>query len=301
MKQRLAKAHKRKLKLRTLRIPTLKIRLRLHRGGIQPAALWGVEGQGLAPRYRTSLRQAMAKHLGHHNGGLLDSTYDLHHKKYIDPGDQVIIHHIRAIHSLIHAWPTEQMAALEQAWATTYNQLQTKMVHSPGTHDCCHHISPRVGMASRKLDLHQPWWKLERALLQEARTQRINRLASRPYHHLIAGLDWHTYHEVKKTLPAQSKHHLNTWVQAAVQYREATKVKRCPLCQVDATPKHILWLCKWHKTQKHEPMPPQWMERITSKDEEPLWSAGWVPLEPQEHRSQDHPYQGHGCWAELAP
>ena len=56
-------------------------------------------------------------------------------------------------------------------------------------------------MLSNELDLHQPWWKL--ALLQEARTQRINRLASRPYHHhLIAGLDWHTYHEVKKTLPA---------------------------------------------------------------------------------------------------
>ena len=54
------------------------------------------------------------------------TAYDLHHKKYIDPGDQVIIHHIRAIHSLIHAWPTEQLAALEQAWTTTYNQLQTK-------------------------------------------------------------------------------------------------------------------------------------------------------------------------------
>ena len=94
-------------------------------------------------------------------------------------------------------------------------------------------------MLSNELDLHQPWWKL--ALLQEARTQRINRLASRPYHHhLIAGLDWHTYHEVKKILPAQSKHHLNTWVQAAVQYREATKVKRCPLCQVDSTKAHPL-------------------------------------------------------------
>ena len=39
MKQRLTKAHTRKIKLRTLRIPALKIRLRLHRGGIQPAAL----------------------------------------------------------------------------------------------------------------------------------------------------------------------------------------------------------------------------------------------------------------------
>ena len=85
-----------------------------------------------------------------------------------------------------------------------------------------------------------------------------------------------------------------------MQFREATKVKRCPLCQVDATPKHILWLCKWHKTQKHEPMPPEWMDRITPKEEEPLWSTGWIPLEPQEHRQQDHPYQGHGCWADLA-
>ena len=26
---------------------------------------WGLEGQGLAPRYRAALRQAMATHLGH--------------------------------------------------------------------------------------------------------------------------------------------------------------------------------------------------------------------------------------------
>ena len=226
--------NKRKLKLRTLRIPALKIRLRLQRGGIQPAALWGVEGQGLAPRYRTTLRQAMAKHLSHHTGGLLDSTYDLHHKKYIDPGDQVIIHHIRAIHSLIHAWPTEQLAALEQAWETTYHQLQTKQypwytVRGPmaaaitylkewgwQAANLMRWNRPEAPLIlSNALDLQQPWWKLERALLQEAKNQRINRLASRPHHHhLITGLDWHTYHEVKKKLPAQSKHHLNTWVQA---------------------------------------------------------------------------------------
>ena len=74
-------------------------------------ALWGIEGQGLAPRYRTTLRQAIAKHLGHHNGGLLGSTYDLHSKRYIDPGDQIIIHHIKAFHQLVQAWPTEQLPA----------------------------------------------------------------------------------------------------------------------------------------------------------------------------------------------
>ena len=48
-------------------------------------------------------------------------------------------------------------------------------------------------------------------------------------------------------------------------------------------------------------MPTEWMERITSKDEEPLWTAGWIPLEPQEHRTHEHPHQGHGCWADLTP
>ena len=106
LQQRFQKAKQRRLKLRTLKIPALKIRLRLHKGGIQPVALWGIGAQGLAPRYRTALRQALATHLGHHAGGLLDCTYDLHSTKYIDPGDQVILHHIKALHQLYHTWPT---------------------------------------------------------------------------------------------------------------------------------------------------------------------------------------------------
>ena len=52
-------------------------------------AFWGFEGQGLA------LRQGLATHLGLHQGGLTDVIYDQNTKKYADPGDQVIIHHIR--------------------------------------------------------------------------------------------------------------------------------------------------------------------------------------------------------------
>ena len=45
MKQRIAKATHRRIKLRALKIPALRIRLRLHRGGIQPAALWASKGK----------------------------------------------------------------------------------------------------------------------------------------------------------------------------------------------------------------------------------------------------------------
>ena len=149
-------------------------------------------------------------------------------------------------------------------------------------------------LQANELSLQQPWWKLERALLHEAKQQRISRLASRTHHqHLLTGIDWHTYHQVKKTLTQQHKHHLNTWVQAAVQLPRSHPGQAVPpVPALQLHPKHILWLCKWHKQQKHEPMPPEWMNRITSHEEEPLWTAGWIPLEPQEHRRQDSPIPG---------
>lgn len=79
MKGRFAKSTNRKLKLRSLRLPRLRNRLRLHRGGIQPVAMW-------SPRYRTILRQALGTQLGHHKGGLLDIVYDIHASRYQDPG-----------------------------------------------------------------------------------------------------------------------------------------------------------------------------------------------------------------------
>ena len=97
LRQRFLKAKRRKIKLRALKIPALKICLRLHKGGVQPVALWGGEAQRLAPQNRTALRQAMATHLGHHSGGLLDSIYDLHSNKYQDPADQVLIQHAHLV------------------------------------------------------------------------------------------------------------------------------------------------------------------------------------------------------------
>ena len=122
MKQRINKATARKVKLRSLKIPALKVRLRLHRGGIQPVALWGVESQGLAPRYRAALRNGMAKHLGHHTGGLLDVTYDIHAKRYIDPSDQVLKGH--------GCWAGLQIIPLQQhcGWAFTLDA-------TPSTYD----------------------------------------------------------------------------------------------------------------------------------------------------------------------
>ena len=68
LQQRFRKNKQRRIRLRSLKLPNIRTRLRLHRGGVQPVAFWGFEGQGLAPRFRIALRQGLATHLGLHQG-----------------------------------------------------------------------------------------------------------------------------------------------------------------------------------------------------------------------------------------
>ena len=53
-------------------------------------------------------------------------------KKFADPGDQVIIHHIRALHTLIHHWPPDHIQHVEQAWLDIRTQLQHPWYHVKG-------------------------------------------------------------------------------------------------------------------------------------------------------------------------
>ena len=102
-----------------------------------------------APRYRKAMRQALAKHPGHHAGGLLDSAYDLHSNKYMDPADQTLIHHIKAMHALSHmargsAIPSRPSMAGHSQPAS---RQTISMVHCPRTHGSNHHLYDGVELA----------------------------------------------------------------------------------------------------------------------------------------------------------
>lgn len=223
----------------------------------------------------------MGKQLGHHAGGLLDSAYDLHSNMYMDPADEVVIHHIRAMYKLVQALPSMASGpasipgtSMGQHTPTTDDQ-NPSLVYCQRAHGRHHRLPAGMELAGPRseaqdlfrwnnISLQDPGWKIEQTLLQEARQQRAR-------------------------------------VQCAVQHREHSKPKPCPICHVPATPKHIIWMCKWRREQQHEAMPPEWMDRINCPEEEPLWSAGWIPLKPQDHKRQDRPYQGHGAWQTLQP
>ena len=317
LQQRFRKNKQRRIKLRSLKLPNLRTRLRLHRGGVQPVAFWGFEGQGLAPRYRLALRQGLATHLGLHQGGLQDIIYDQVSQKFGDPGDQVIFHHIRALHTLLNNWPADHIQHVEQAWITIRNQLrkqQHQWYHVKGpqqplwrtstTTDTLHqwHRHETAFMTEAHINLQDDWATIEQTLHQEAQQQRTSRIASRKNcQNLVSGLDWTAAKKAAKVLTKQQLQHMKTWTQAAIHFREGDKIKPCPICRAPATPKHIVWLCTWHHNQGHEPLAIEWTERLQDPLEEPLWAHGWVPKEPQGHLQVPQPLQGHGCWNTMEP
>lgn len=148
----------RKIKLRSLRLPSLGNRLRLYKGGIQSVAMWGVEVQGLAPRYRTSI--------GHHRGGLLNVIYDLHAKRYQDRGDQ------NQLNNTFNA--------------NNIRSTRSKALWRPSSHTCgsgngsstnptCHRDLQDYG-PDMVIGLTDPSWKIEATLRQQPAHQRLRRL-----------------------------------------------------------------------------------------------------------------------------
>ena len=191
LQQRFHKNKQRRIKLRSLKLPNIRTRLRLHRGGVQPVAFWGFEGQGLAPRYRLALRQGLAVHLGLHQGGLQDVIYDQMSQKFGDPGDQVIMHHVRALHTLLAHWPPDHIQHVEQAWITIRNQIhkqQHPWYHVKGpmaatlaylkewgwtTEDLYHwHRHETAFMTEAHLNMQDDWATIEQTLQHEATQQR---------------------------------------------------------------------------------------------------------------------------------
>ena len=200
-----------------------------------------------------ALRAALATQLGHHQGGTLDATYDIHSNKYMDPADQVIIHHIKALHTLYHAWPTDQIPHLEQAWTIIHTQLTAKshpwytvkgpmaatllewQWQAPTLHRWTRPATDY--MIENEIRLQDPWWKLEKALLREAVSQRTTRLAQRPHHqHLLAGLDWHVFRQIIKKMPKEHRTFLKTWVQGATTFANRAKQNSAPFVEYRRRP-----------------------------------------------------------------
>ena len=145
-------------------------------------------------------------------------------------------------------------------------------------------------MLDGEMSIQDPWWKLERALLTEAKAQRTARLANREHHqHLIAGIDWHTYRQMIRTMPGEDKPHLRTgprshplqrrWQTQALPHLPGPGYTEAYLMVVQVAP---------NSTSQNG------QSASSLRRKRPYgMPAGF-------HLNQ-RPYQGHGTWKDLQP
>ena len=90
---RLDKAAARNFKLQKLAVPTKKIAVRVNRVGVQTAATWGHQAQGLAPKRMKIIRAAAGGHASRQALGSLDLVFDLGEFSLQDPSERVLMEH----------------------------------------------------------------------------------------------------------------------------------------------------------------------------------------------------------------
>ena len=159
-------------------------------------------------------------------------------------------------------------------------------------------------MTEAHINLMDDWWVIEATLFREAAQQRTSRFAAKKNcQSVVSGLDWEVSRQAQRKLTAVQANHTKTWNQAAIHYKQGDKPKTCPLCQVPATPKHIIWLCKWHHKQGHEALPIPWTERLQRPFGRTTLHGCWHGREGQRanpftqkrsFRRKKHPYM-HTC------
>ena len=122
-KHRQHKAQNRVKQLSKLRIPLGGVRLRLLKGSIHPAMLFGVEAHGLPPKRLRILRLMLGRQTVFKVEGL-----DCHFQfsgKVEDPGLTVVLRQFRAVHKLFQQWPHQLRSCLEEAWSLSLRKLES--------------------------------------------------------------------------------------------------------------------------------------------------------------------------------
>ena len=109
-------------KLAKLKIPQPRVNLRLFRGGISSAMLWGHQAQGLPPTRRAFLRAKLSRQIGRHKQGNIDVAFDFASHRTRDPESDLLTPQVEAWFRALPRWKgTTEI--LESGWAKTWEVL----------------------------------------------------------------------------------------------------------------------------------------------------------------------------------
>ena len=296
VQKRTKQGQKKQGKLIKLKIPQQHIKIKLHKGSVKAGSMWGIEAMGLAPQRRRQHQLAMGRCLGLQAKGSLDVVMDMN-QQHLDPGDEAALKQVKAFHYLAGQWPEDQSVLITNAWRNTMERLSSfkypwKVVKGPmaalqaylmeGGWDFTNMWewwkAPDAFGSALTLHLDASWDEVAAVFKEACMRNRRLRMKKHSFCEGLCGdLDWSISHKMQKKGQNRDAVALRTWHQAALVTHEGAQYKECPHCKVEATPVHLLWLCKW-TTAKVGPVDEDWKKEIEAGQHMELWARGFLQL-----------------------
>ena len=306
---RQAKARQRKNKLTNLKVGNVNAQIRIFRGSIMTAGLYGHQAMGVAPKRMKWYRHAMAGLLGRQSLGGTDVVLDMQSKEG-DPACTIHLQHFTSLARIIKNWPQAHKGHLQKAWEATWVTLKKKQypwktAAGPLGAAVTYLIylqwdAPKLNAWKQKASQEKSWdisqvkdmheiLHAMREQLVAARRERIAKSFECP--ELKEGIDWYGAKlSVKGLTNAKS---CQTLWQGALR---AGKEAWCTRCEQPCTYKHLLWDCKWWT--ENLPEPAKFAELRKKYQSQGLWTFGLNP-KPTIDVPQTENLQWEGDWQEV--
>ena len=103
---RQGKAKSRSRRMRNLRIPRPKARIRLARGSVLTSATYGHQSQGISPKRMKWLRATLVSNLGRQTLGGTLTVLEIHSHQIPDPLEQTVCEHVQVFSSYPEPFPS---------------------------------------------------------------------------------------------------------------------------------------------------------------------------------------------------
>ena len=114
----------RNLKLGKLRIPSRRVRLRLHRSSVVTSGLYGHEAQGVAPKHMKTMHAAVARHAGRSRYGSTDTILDMTAREVQDPYLIVVTQHVESLFRMMARCNRMGWEAAQDTWRVVWKRLE---------------------------------------------------------------------------------------------------------------------------------------------------------------------------------
>ena len=289
--KRLAKAGKRLQKLRSLKVPVTRKKVRVYSASIVAAGIWGHQSQGISPKVQTTLRMQAGNMVHLQKLGSVDIVLDLQESNIKDPAVEIVVQHWKTVSKVLAKGDDAQWIC--RTWQVLWSRLRDrdrwKRVAGPigalvaYLHDLKIEASNLYEWRHQEEVVHpfrqacslQAVAAFLRRVAVKARLVRISLQDNAQ--DLLHGIDWTVPRKILNkclTKSRQASHYRTAWQGAFLTTHKSRE--RCPKCGAVAHIRHILYECPWWQDQGSH-IPSHW-EGI--KDiPEITWTRGLVPAQ----------------------